>query len=172
MDKIERLIAEAEIKDLMYKRIRYLDTKQWHLYGSVHTEDHVSTTFDGDSSDKEAPTDGSDLPPTAAGRKVVPGRDAVVETIRKLMDEPVPLTTCHHVHSPEITFKSEITAESVWAMEDELWWENGEVTEAMHGWGHYHEKYRKEQGKWLICARGLTRLRVVTSADFAKRAQI
>ena len=172
MDKIESLFAEAEIKDLMYKRVRYLDTKQWHLYGSVHTEDHVSTTFGGSADDKEAPMEAQTLPPTAKGNKVVSGREAVVATIRKLMEEPVPLTTCHHVHSPEITFTSDFTAESIWAMEDELWWENGDTTETLHGWGHYHEKYRKENGKWLICARGLTRLRVVTTPNFAKRAEM
>ncbi len=44
-------------------------------------------------------------------------------------------------------------------MEDELWWTNGDVEEHLHGYGHYHEEYRKVEGKWLISYRTLTRLR-------------
>lgn len=48
----------------------------------------------------------------------------------------------------------------IWAMEDMLWWTNGPVEEHLHGYGHYHEEYRKVDGVWLIAYRNLTRLRV------------
>ncbi len=48
-------------------------------------------------------------------------------------------------------------------MEDHLWWVNGDQEEHLHGYGHYHEEYRKENGRWLISRRALTRLRVDTT---------
>lgn len=51
-------------------------------------------------------------------------------------------------------------------MEDELWWDNDGVEESLHGWGHYHEEYRKVDGVWLISHRKLTRLREVHTPGF------
>jgi hypothetical protein len=34
-------------------------------------------------------------------------------------------------------------------MEDSLWWQNGDVEEHLHGYGHYHETFRKEGERWL-----------------------
>ncbi|MDB3855903.1 nuclear transport factor 2 family protein [Halieaceae bacterium] len=163
MEGVEKLLAEAEIKDLMYKRIRYMDTKQWHMYATVHTEDHVSSTYGGLPKEGQPETDGE--------KNKVQGHEALTNAIRTLMDEPVPMVSCHHVHSPEITFTSDTTAEGIWAMEDELWWPNGDKEESLHGWGHYEEKYRKENGKWLICYRGLTRLRTVQTDGFYDRVK-
>ncbi len=161
MDVLEKLAATSEIKDLMYKRIRYMDTKQWDMYSTVHTEDHVSHTYG------ELPEDGQ--PDSGGAQSGVQGHVALTEAIRSLMEEPVPMTSCHHVHAPEITFTSDTTAEGIWPMEDELWWQNGDIEETLHGWGHYHEKYRKENGKWLIYYRSLSRLRVVSSPNFYLR---
>ena len=51
-------------------------------------------------------------------------------------------------------------------MEDLLWWQNGDVEEHLHGWGHYHETYEKIGGRWLIASRQLTRLKVESTPDF------
>lgn len=51
-------------------------------------------------------------------------------------------------------------------MEDELWWTNGENEEHLHGYGHYHEKYRRVDGTWLISYRNLARLREVHTPNF------
>ncbi len=51
-------------------------------------------------------------------------------------------------------------------MEDQLWWTNGAVEEHLHGWGHYHEEYRRVDGVWLISYRALTRLRQVHTPGF------
>ncbi|WP_373863621.1 nuclear transport factor 2 family protein [Nocardia vermiculata] len=75
-------------------------------------------------------------------------------------------TSAHHGHTPEITLTSNTTATGIWAMEDQLWWTNGDVEEHLHGYGHYHEKYRKVDGKWLISYRNLTRLRVTQTPNF------
>jgi hypothetical protein len=41
-------------------------------------------------------------------------------------------------------------------MEDMLRWPNGME---LHGYGHYHETYRKTDGGWRIASTKLTRLR-------------
>jgi hypothetical protein len=43
-------------------------------------------------------------------------------------------------------------------MEDKLIWRDGS---RLHGYGHYHETYRKEaDGEWRIATLDLTRLRL------------
>ncbi len=68
------------------------------------------------------------------------------------------VTTVHHGHMPEITLTSESQATGIWAMEDMLWWpENGPLRH-MHGYGHYHETYRRTPDGWRIASMTLTRL--------------
>ena len=76
------------------------------------------------------------------------------------------LTTVHHAHMPEIAITSPTTATGIWAMEDLLWWQNGDATEHLHGWGHYHETYEKIGDAWFIKSRVLTRLKVESTPDF------
>ena len=54
------------------------------------------------------------------------------------------------------------TATGIWAMEDRLWWSVDGRERRLHGWGHYHERYRKVDGQWLIAYRRLERIRVDT----------
>ena len=71
--------------------------------------------------------------------------------------------TVHQCHTPEIDVTSPSTATGIWAMEDMLRYPDG--TE-LHGYGHYHETYEKQDGKWRIKLSKLTRLR----ADFTMPA--
>ena len=48
----------------------------------------------------------------------------------------------------------------VWAMEDKLRWPEGAPLAAMHGYGHYHDRYEMADGRWRIKSTTLTRLRV------------
>jgi len=114
--------AIEAIKRTFARRLRCMDTKQWEIYPTLHTDDVVSETWDG-------------LPD-------------------------------NHGHTPEIELTSATTATGIWAMEDQLWWTNGDVEEHLHGYGHYHEQYRLEDGRWLISYRKLTRLRVDTTPRF------
>ncbi|MGH8444950.1 MAG: nuclear transport factor 2 family protein, partial [Solimonas sp.] len=45
MTETETLLALEEIKQVFARRLRYMDLKQWDLYGSVHTEDAWSETY-------------------------------------------------------------------------------------------------------------------------------
>jgi uncharacterized protein (TIGR02246 family) len=66
------------------------------------------------------------------------------------------VVSVHHGHMPEIEVTSATTATGIWAMEDMLRWPNGME---LHGYGHYHETYRKTDAGWRIATTKLTRLR-------------
>jgi len=69
------------------------------------------------------------------------------------------VTIVHHGHVPEIDVTSETTATGVWAREDEVWWPEGAPLRHLHGYGHYHDTYRKIDGAWKIATMKITRLR-------------
>lgn len=149
MDKLDKLVAIDAIKQLFHRRLRYMDTRQWHLYADLHTEDAVSETY-------------------GEGTQVV-GHTAIAEAIEAFMTGPPEITSIHQAHNPDINFISATEAEGIWPMEDRLYWQNGDVEEWLHGWGHYHERYRKVGDTWLISYRRLSRLRVDMSPGFIQR---
>ena len=67
------------------------------------------------------------------------------------------VVTVHQCHTPEIDLTSETEASGIWAMEDMLRFPDGSE---LHGYGHYHERYQKDENNWLIKASTLTRLRL------------
>ncbi|HTJ62236.1 MAG TPA: nuclear transport factor 2 family protein [Alphaproteobacteria bacterium] len=154
MTDTERLLAIEEIKALMAKRIRCMDTKDWAEYDTCHAPDATLDSF-GTLPDEHKP----------AGA-VARGKDQILDMIKKVVDGKVKLTTVHHAHTPEIELTSPTTARGVWAMEDLLWWQNGDMTEHLRGFGHYHETYRRIDGRWFIQSRVLTRLRVDQTPNF------
>ncbi len=143
MDALETLVALEEIKKLRAKYWRSLDTKQWEEWGSVFTED-CWLLFDGGVS-----TGGGD-PQT---NPKVETRKGMVETVSAMLHQAV---TVHQGHFPEIDFISDTEAKGIWPMEDIVEHENVWI----HGHGHYHDTYRKVDGKWLISSVHLTRLRM------------
>lgn len=146
LSPVDQLLAIEEIKQRFAARLRIMDTKQWHLYPSVHTADMTSESWGAENR--------------------VAGIDAVTEGVRRTLDGAIPLTSVHHGHTPEITLTSNTTATGIWAMEDELWWDNEGTEEHLHGYGHYHEEYRYVNGRWLISFRTLSRIRVITTPNF------
>lgn len=140
MTDLERLIAIEDIKNLKARRIRAMDEKRWADYEAMHAEDHVSETY--------------------AGGEPAVGAKANTARLAKVLGH---ITSVHHAHTPEISFSSGTTAEGVWAMEDMLFWKQGEESHWLHGYGHYHEKYRKGANGWQFVHRRLTRIRVDTS---------
>jgi hypothetical protein len=129
-------LAIAEVKA---RYCRCLDTKDWAGYGDCFTEDLVLDT---------RPAGGSITHSRADALAIVRG---AVETA----------TTCHHVHSPEMTIAAD-EADVVWAMQDRVVWgddRKGRMGNAGHtGFGHYHEHYVKQDGHWRIARQTLTRL--------------
>lgn len=152
MTDTERLLAIEAIHQLKARYCRFVDTKDWPGYQSLFADDaHFDIS--------------SDLP-----GGVLTGSDKIVATVSASLPGVV---SVHHVHGPEIEFTSDTTATGIWAMEDMLRWGPETTTpgQALHGYGHYHETYRKVAGRWVIQTMKLTRLRVdFTPAPAESRA--
>ncbi len=116
-----------------------MDEKRWDDYEAMHAADHVSDTYGGE-----------------------PAIGAKANTAR-LAEVLAHITSVHHAHTPELTNTGHDSAEGVWAMEDMLFWTQDGADHWLHGFGHYHERYRKGPDGWQFVYRKLTRLRVNTS---------
>ncbi len=137
---LEILSAIEEIKQLMARRIRALDEKDWETYAACHADDHVSYALKG-------------------GKPGV-GPQVITERTRRMVEG---VTTVHMAHLPDITILSENEAEGRWVLEDRLWWKQGDEEHWYCGYGHYHDTYGKRGGRWLFTSRRLKRLRVEMS---------
>ena len=145
LTEIERLTAIEEIKQLKARYFRCMDTKDWPGLQAVFSD---TAEFDmrGEAADKSK----------AADRLII-GAANIMPFIRNAVLE---LVTVHHGHMPEIEITSPATAKGIWAMEDVLRWPEGAAVKTLHGYGHYHETYRKTDEGWRIQSSKLTRLRV------------
>jgi hypothetical protein len=129
----EQLVEIEQIKQLKARYFRLMDTKQWPEWTQVFTEDAVL---------QWGPKDDN----------VFRGRDEIVKGVSHVLREA---TTCHHGHMPEIELTGADRARGIWAMYDYV--ESPQFV--LHGFGHYHEEYRKADGAWRIARLKLTRLR-------------
>jgi len=70
--------------------------------------------------------------------------------------------TAHHVHSPEIELIDPDTADVIWAMQDRVVYGADRLSRVQYaghtGFGHNHERYVRENGRWRIAKTKLTRL--------------
>lgn len=136
VDEVQALLAIEAIKGLKARYFRLMDTKEWGAYRDLFTDDMVFF-FE------------SDTPQTRSG-------DEFVAFVRARLADA---TTAHHGHMPEIELTSATTATGVWAMYD--WVDDPAQDRAFQGYGHYHERYRRdEDGRWRIAELRLSRLRV------------
>ena len=139
---IAELEACKEISEVKARYCRMLDTKDWAGYADVFTEDFILDTS------------------AAGGPPPIHGREAAIRMIRASVETA---RTAHQVHSPEITLKGD-TAQVIWAMQDRVVWGDDrrpKMGYAAHtGYGHYHEHYVRQDGRWRIARQRLTRLHV------------
>lgn len=125
-----------QIHQLKARYFRLMDTKDWDALASVFTRDvRIDTTED-------------------SGTVI----DGVENYLPFLVSQIGDVTTVHHGHMPEITFLDAENATGIWAMEDELWWPEGQPIRYLHGYGHYHETYVRTPEGWRISSLRLTRL--------------
>lgn len=152
MNEIERLVATEEIRNLKARYFRAIDQKDAALLRDVFTDD-VVLDYRGATND---PATGSDAVSSVTG-EVMQGRDYCVGM---LMDALPGMVSVHHGATPEIEIASETSASAIWPMVDRLRFPPGGAYSEMVGYGHYHETYGVEDGKWRIRTLRLTRLRV------------
>jgi hypothetical protein len=138
LDTVE---AMEQIKQLKARYFRLVDTKQWHAWGELFTED---VTAEYHNAPQDHPNEG--LPGLTCS-----GRTTLVEAVTRAL---APVTSIHQGFMPEIELTSPATARGIWAMCDYLRMPNC----IFKGYGHYAEEYVKEASGWKIKSVVLTRL--------------
>lgn len=148
MDRFERLMAIEEIKQLKARYFRLMDTRDFDQMALVFCREAVfdcseGSRFMGAARDWKGPVG-----------PITRGRDAIISWIRASFENR---TSVHHGHCHEVTIDSDTEAHGVIAMEDVIHTLDREI-ELIRGAGHYHERYRLEDGAWRIATTKLTRL--------------
>ncbi len=131
--------AYVAISQVKARYCRTLDTKDWAGYGDVFT-------------------DNVELDTRPAGGYLTHGREELLRMVRGSIEGAA---TAHQVHSPEIILDGD-TAQVIWAMQDRVVWDAERAAKMGNlghtGYGHYHERYVRQDGSWRIAAQKLTRL--------------
>lgn len=152
IDAITRLLAIEEIKQLKGRYFRFMDTKDWSSLRTIFCDD---ATFDARASfSLDGEGDGGRA--AESNDWVYHGGDTIVDFIRSAAGRS---HTVHHGHNHDIDILSPDEARGVIAMEDQIWDESDTVL-TLHGCGHYHETYRRIDGRWRIHTSRITRLHV------------
>jgi hypothetical protein len=134
MTEAQYLKDYIEITKVKARYCRLLDTKDWDGYADLFTEDFVLDTDIDDNG-------------------LIRGRAAAMKHIRGFVEQA---QTAHQVHSPEMDIRGD-EADVIWVMQDrvigaKLEWK------AHTGYGHYYERYVRQNGRWRIAS---TKLRYV-----------
>jgi len=129
------------LRQLKARYCRFLDTKDVESWRGLFAPDVVVRL------DTAVSTGGGD-PMTA------PRLEGVNNFVPMVMGGLENVATMHHCHTPELSLTSDTTATGIWAMEDLLIFGDGHE---LHGAGHYHETYEKQDGSWRIKSLHLSR---------------
>lgn len=146
------LHIKDEIRELMARYVRQADEKNWQALAALFTPDGVFTPLN---------VDGEPL-------AVMQGRQQIAETIQKSVGTA---TAIHHLFSYEISPLDGVQAKGVFSMEDYLLRPEAEEQPAtahsnippfrsLHGYGHYHGDYVKQDGVWYIKKLVQTRIKL------------
>jgi SnoaL-like domain len=146
----DTLASANTIATVKARYFRLIDTKKFGELEAIFTTDAV---FDIEGIVKRDDkglivTPGlSDLFPGTA-RAVVRGRDAMIAFIAGALKSVI---SVHHGFTPEIQVDRD-TACGTWAMED-LFFEPAPPNRRIrHGYGHYHDTFRREADGWRIAS--------------------
>ena len=143
---VTRTAAFEAVAILKARYFRLMDTHDWAGFRNLFTEDAF---FDVRGALEEKPD--------VSGQEPIVGADGIVDYVRAGID---PIASAHHGHMPEIEILSDDHARGIWALADILRTPTGEPFRLFRGYGHYHEEYRKADGRWRIARLTITRLMV------------
>jgi hypothetical protein len=142
MDMLARLEAHEAIRNVKARYCRYLDSKDWDGLASIFTQDMVLDVQED------------------TGQPPFEGRDAALATIRWSVEHA---KTAHQIHFSEIEIDSD-EAQVITPMQDRVVWAPGKSplpgVGSITGYGHYRERYVRQDGVWKIAHLKLTRLHV------------
>ncbi|AMK25607.1 nuclear transport factor 2 family protein [Sphingobium sp. TKS] len=127
--------ALDEIRMLKARYLQCVDTKDWDI---------LATLFTPDASLHPAGTADTGRPPSVSGPY------AIIDWIRRGLADA---TSMHLGLNPQIMLLSADEARGIWAMEDQIEWPD----RSLHGFGHYHDRYLRQGGRWLIAETRLER---------------
>jgi hypothetical protein len=153
MDGTAQILAIEEIRTLKAQYFRFMDTKDWRSWGEVFTPDAVMDVAGERDAARQL-----GFPVDESSTWVWQGREVIVSGVSAALAS---VTTVHHGHMGEIVIDSPATAHGIWAMEDVLRYSRGAPVAGFHGYGHYHETYSRDDGRWRIRSMKLTRLLIV-----------
>ena len=148
-NRLDRLEAIEEIRQLKARYFRFLDTKDAAGMLTVFCRDAV---FDCRS--VFAAEDSAYPGAAAASNWVFEGNRRITDFVLKPLRGWV---SVHHGHCHEITIDSADEAHGVIAMEDAIRSPDGKL-HTLWGCGHYHDLYRREDDVWRIARSTITRL--------------
>jgi hypothetical protein len=151
MEDVQKLVFIEEIRSLKARYFRLQDNKLWSEYGELFLDDSV---FDVTEALVDPVNGGGEALPARIAEPVI-GRDAIVDYVRSALNPNV--RSFHEGFMSEIEILSEDSARAVWPMEDRIWFAPGQM---MHGFGYYHETYRRVDGRWYIQTLKITRIKV------------
>ena len=140
MDRLDKLEAIEEIRNLKARYFRLMDTKQWDELKDVFTSDMRVVTPEG--------------------QIYTEGGETYAAALRNSLEHAV---SCHQGLTGEIYVEDADDARAIWPMQDVIEWEDRHPKagwKSILGRGHYHETYRREGGDWRIATLTLTRLRL------------
>lgn len=140
-----------EIRTLKAQYCRLSDNRQWDALFDLFTEDAVFGAPDAASSEEN----------DEVGRSYrvgyTQGRDAIRDTFLSMAANVAEMV--HKAHTPEIELVSEDEATGIWQLEDLFFYASGPLKK-FHGYGHYHDTYVRQNGKWLIRSSLVARLHI------------
>jgi hypothetical protein len=134
------LVEIEAIKQVKYRYLRAVDTRDWDLLETTLTENATAAY--------------------ASGRLSYEGRNAIIGFLRDSMPEKDMLTS-HKVHHPEITLTGVDTADARWGLEDVVIIPSADLT--IRGAAFYEDRMVKRRGEWRIAHTGYRRLYEETS---------
>jgi len=139
---IATLAAFEAIREVKYRYFHALDSKDWDAFGALFAEDAV--------------TDYSEAAPVGMTPSAPAfGRSAIVKHVSGSVQSWL---TVHHGFSPLIEVVGPDDATAKWMMDDQLYRrEEGAWKKFLHGFGTYHERYARREGRWLYTYIKLTR---------------
>lgn len=144
MDTLQELAEYEALRRLKARYFFLMDTKQWDDWLALFLPEATL------SYDLAVSTRGAD------GRTVRHvGLDDITENVMKANLDKT--SSVHQGHTPILELVSEDEATGIWAMEDLVVGPHRPMT---HGFGHYHDTYRKVDGSWRIASLHLKRLRL------------
>lgn len=149
MNDLEKLLATEAIKQTKARYFYCLDNKDWKNFATVFAPDAQLDMREE----------------TQNEQNLIAGNENIAHYVGQAV---AGILTVHHGHMPIIEFTSATSANAIWAMEDKLWKRENSVSQVpftfMHGYGHYHETYRRVGDNWLIQTLKLTRLHLELTA--------